>query len=377
MEEQGLNMMERVVAYEPQFDRQAYSHEVRDRERLDLYTKRQLETHLGERFNVLLSQTRYDINDGRIFGEDTNEPFMQMLKRGVDYRRENGNPVDYEREEAELVGFGKIEANLVAEDATVGTMMLSVSPPGTTDSIYKHNFYDVFTLREDEKGKYVDAIRYSSSLELGEYEEKLAPFKAFDKPQSPADFLSEPIIIDSPDFQTPDDIHKYLHRNHEYITKEEFDVILQLTAPLITSYINTLSDKPFDQNLQLLTFNAVLNKADIALDIAKSKDKTAFIKNYAFYSMQASREEIYRLGMQPVRIVSTGCGSSGGFSVQGMLNNTASPFSVSDFGIRPGQEKEWFSCPRCKYKANGPVGDTCPGCRLTKEQYVQEGGADC
>ena len=41
-------------------------------------------------------------------------------------------------------------------------------------------------------------------------------------------------------------------------------------------------------------------------------------------------------------------------------------------------EKEWFECPnpKCKYKANGPVGNECPGCGLTKEQYARESGAE-
>lgn len=38
-------------------------------------------------------------------------------------------------------------------------------------------------------------------------------------------------------------------------------------------------------------------------------------------------------------------------------------------------DKEWFNCPKCKYQAHGPVGDQCPGCNLTKEQYAAEEGA--
>lgn len=369
-------MIERVVAYEPSFDRHAYEvFGLKDKERLDAYTKKQLETHLGERFNVLLSETRYEIKDGQIFGENTNEPFMQMLLRGVEYRKKYGNPLDWEREKAEVVGFRKIEETLLSQKAKIGEMMLLVSPPGDGDSIYKHNFYDVFTLKEDEKGRHVEAIRYSSSLANDEYVEKLKPIKDFGKGVKDSDFLANPMQV-SQLFKTGDNVHKYLHKNHEFITKEEFDQIVTITTPLITSYVNTLSEKPFDENLQLLTYNAILNKADIALELITYKDRQKFVKEYLFQSKISAKTDIFMLGRQPVRVVATGCGSSGGFTVANSLNATFSPFSVSEFGKKQ-QEKEWFSCPKCKYKADGPVGDTCPGCRLTKEQFAKSGGEVC
>lgn len=370
-----IDKPKQVVAYEPKFDRQAYS-EVTDKERLDAYTKKQLETHLGERFNVLLSQTRFEIRNKEIYGENTQEPFMGVLQRGVKYRRENGNPVDFEREEAEVTGFSKIQTKLADEKTKTGAMMLSISPPGKEDSIYKHNFYDVFTLKQDEKGKYIEGIRYSSSLTTEEYIEKLKPIKDFQNKPEDVDFLKDPIAIDATLFEDSDSIHKYFHKEHEYITKAEFDKIIEITTPLITSYINTLSDKPFDENLQLLTYNAILNKADIALTATKSNDQD-IMKNYSLQSNFALKAEIFSLGRQPVRVVASGCGSSGGFAVRNMVNASSLPFSVSEFAMKKGEEKEWFSCPKCSYKATGPIGDTCPGCRLTKEEYVEKGGTAC
>jgi hypothetical protein len=39
-----------------------------------------------------------------------------------------------------------------------------------------------------------------------------------------------------------------------------------------------------------------------------------------------------------------------------------------------GSSNEWFNCPDCNYKASGPIGDRCPGCRITKEQYATKSG---
>lgn len=366
---------ERIVAYEPSFDRKAYeTKDLKDREKLDAYTKTQLETHLGERFNVLLSTTRYEIKNEKIYGENTNEPFMQILQRGVDYRHKFGNFVDWKREEAEVESFNIIEKTLLSKDARVGEMMLLVSPPGGENSIYKHNFYDVFSLKEDEKGKYIEAIRYSSSLTNDEYAQKLKPIKDFGKDVKDFDFLASPIKVDAK-FKSADDVHKYLHKNHEFITKEEFDQITAVVAPLITSYINTLSEKPFDQRLQLLTYNAILNKADIVLSLVRHKDKQKLVRDYIIQSQMSAKTDIFMFGNKPVRVVSTGCGSSGGFNVTNNLNVTFSPFSVSEFANKKNQE--WFSCPKCNYKANGPVGNICPGCRLTKEEFAESGGEIC
>lgn len=39
------------------------------------------------------------------------------------------------------------------------------------------------------------------------------------------------------------------------------------------------------------------------------------------------------------------------------------------------EDQEWFTCPKCSYKADGPVGNQCPGCNLTKEEFAAEEGA--
>jgi hypothetical protein len=65
-----------------------------------------------------------------------------------------------------------------------------------------------------------------------------------------------------------------------------------------------------------------------------------------------------------------GCAGGGGSisSISSIINRSVS-LDLSD--------QEWFTCPKCHYKADGPVGDTCPGCGLTKEAYAQASGEIC
>lgn len=364
-------MQERAIAYQPSFDREAYFIVSSEKKRnLDFYTRRQLETHLGERFNVLLSKTRYEIRNGEIYGENTTEPFLTMIARGVEYRKRYGDGTDMQREQAEFDGFTAIQNKLAGPNSKAGTMMLSISPPGGEKSSYRHNFYDIFTLKEEDGERYIEARRYSSVLTIEETAQRLsgAGLMLEAAEVSPEYFLSHPIEIEQskPGFADADDVHKFLHKEHQYISNEEFREIIRICTPLITSYINTLSDDPIDTRMQLLTFNAIMNKADMVMVNVGSRNKGPYIDSFIF---GGRKEEILRLGSMPVREVVTGCGASGGFSLPNGSN--MSPFRVSEYASR-----EWFTCPKCNYKADGPIGNTCPGCGLTKEAYLEESGTD-
>ena len=45
--------------------------------------------------------------------------------------------------------------------------------------------------------------------------------------------------------------------------------------------------------------------------------------------------------------------------------------------IEEDEEFDGFECPRCPYKTTKPVGESCPGCGLTKEEYAKNGNKVC
>lgn len=342
----------KVVAYETSFDTKNYcelyqmqSKNKKDYEErkisLNEFTKRQLETHIGERFNVLLSKTRYKIKNGSIFTAHIEEPFMHVLVRGRDYRRKYGSPVDWPREQAEVEGFEKIEQVLCNPSTEVSTMMLSISPPGNPGSSYQHNFYDIFTLREDHSGRHIEARRYSSALNNWEYAQKVRRF--YPTPFIPTDvyFLSAPIQIskDVDCYIAPDDIHYDFHKDHSFLSEEKFQEILKVCGPLIISYINLLSENPFDESMQILIFNAILNKAD------QTRTQT-------HYRSLPIEEEIYWLGNLPVRHVMAACGPSSGASKKDSYSSLfEGSFSVSEFGgsfLEDNFGSREVECPECR-----------------------------
>lgn len=263
-----------------------------------------LRTHIGERLNVIESTQNFRVINKRIYSQNGKEPFLDVIKRGRDYRRNCESPVDFKREDAEVTGFEKIEEFLT--DSKEGTIVVSFSPPGQEGSIYKQNFYDIFTKTREG----VKLSRYSSVLSSSEYAKFMLEmgFEGNGEIADDAFLISNPIKIDDPRFKTPEDLHRYLHKKHEYITKEEFEERIRLCLPLILDYANN----PTPQK-----YNAILNLADMP-------EKT-------FLSLES-------LAAIPVRQVMTGCG----------VSKAGGVFSVSEFGV--GNDKygeRTFKCPEC------------------------------
>lgn len=317
----------RAIAYEPTFD-----------QRIGLkasYIERQLDTFLGERLNVLLSKNNYEIKNNLIYGQDMEESFIEVMKRGVDYRRraEGENRVDKKREEAEVEGFLKTQEVMCNPNTPIGTMMLSISPQGRKNSLYQHNFYDIFTLKEAEGKRFIEARRYSSALNVAEYKDKLSPLSFIRNIKNDADSLSNPIKIDNVFFANPDEIHSYLHKDHRFTEVEEFERIIKNCERLKQEYIRTRDPR---------ILNAIMNKADEAAGIVN------FRKDKFYYLIGPSVElkvndEVGFYGKQSVRTVAAGCGSSGSVTE----DKKSSPFSVSDFGMEDKYDDREFECPEC------------------------------
>lgn len=342
--------------YDISFDQKKARENV-DTEQFSSYLAMQMETHLGERFNVSLSRYEYEIQKGTLYGKDMDEPFIESLKRGRDFRLENGSLIDRKREEAEVVGFEKIQNLLADPDTPLGTMMLSISPQGGEESVYQHNFYDIFALKDRDGKRFIEVRRYASSLSIEEFSEKTRAFSpiSIDKNDPAASFLEQPIAIANT--LTPDDLHLYLQKENDFMDEEEFMRIKKSCKSIIEAYTASIVEQPTNDVLHKTLFNAILNKAD---NVASSK-LDDFVPNYSL------QEEVGLYAFAPVREVMTGCGSSGGYEVsQDKMN---SPFTVSSYAIDKYGERT-FNCPSCKKENVRPYNTLLPRCLHCKSDKV-------
>lgn len=305
----------------------------------------QLETHLKERFHVLLSTVEYGIIDGHLVRQGKSEPFINSIIEGRDLaRRLSATSEDFDREDAEVEGFRDvIDPYLSDPNTPEGSTILNISPPSGK---YEHNFYGLLTKKIKDGKCYVELKQYSSALAPQDYARHL-PGMDPENPPTPAEFLRHPIKVENPSI-TADEIHKALHKEHDYMTERDFK---EIWIGVQTAVVNYLVNR--DAN----SFNAVLNLADKVWDSQKRRKVGKLYTDYTNYV--PNREKLRDLGSEPVRQVSGGCpGKSGA--------DSNSPFSVSEFG-----EKRILccKCPFCEKEveaviANGKI--TCPNPKCGK-----------
>lgn len=346
-----------MEAYNVSFDRKAFR-EASPYKKNDLiaYTEKQLITHVGERLNVVLSKGRLNIKEGHLVGENTDIPLLEMMQRGRDYRRKHGKKVDFPREDAEVIGFNKIQRLLVDENTPVETMIISVSPRGREGSSYTHNFYDIFTLKEDESGRYVESRRYASALTAKESVQKLKEIVLGDEIPLPNDvsLLANPILISKGIISSAQELHLVLHKDHPCVNEEEFNRVIVFNKAYRQEYLRALVENPDDPDLKYL-YNAVLKNADklAGKDGSENNGTVVFVD----LNRGITKEQIIEVGKGPVRQVMTGCGSSGAAEED-------SAYSVSQFGDDSDEKGSLrFICPKCKQINRRPRGEVIPNCQ--------------
>ncbi len=314
---------EKILQYNTSFDQ---------KEKDTGFIKTQLETHLKERFNVLVSTVEYEIVNGHLSRVGTTEPFIEVVKRGRDYIQSvDPNPVDNDREDAEVVGFEKVIDPFCSDPNTfLGSKILSVSPKGEEGSRYNHNFYDIFVLKEKNRKRYVEMSRYSSGLEIEDYRNFFNVYRDF---RTAADFLANPIFVGDMSV-TAEEIHHRLHQEHEYMTPEEFKEIWTVVenSTFIEDYI-------FRRDAG--SFNAILNFADDVWENRKKKEMGLEYRTFKNYRPSYIERGYYE--KRKVRQVVGGCPGKSG------ADTDDSPFSVSEFGsLEPDKYGErTFKCPAC------------------------------
>lgn len=378
MLERVLTAPEASLAYNTRLDVQAYQAllDLEELNSLNRLTRFNVETSIGERFNVELFQTTYHIEGNLIKHPLYKEPFIEIVKRGQRFRQEKGS-TDIEREIAEVDAFEKIQRTLTDPD-TDQVKVISISPRGTSSSIYQHNFFDVY---EKNPNGTITMSRFTSILSWNEFyqaAQNLDPFNNICQNPSDADFLANPLIT----YKSIDHILEIMHPQEETLNRQEYQKLIEACTPLILNYIRTLAENP-DEFLAEKNYNALLKFADVATgfdqQITELRDRQRIIKAIA-----RPEEFVFianYLATQTIRRVATACGLSGN-SRGGSFSFTSlfRPFSVVEFGLLQnsctdcGGPENHFHCPGCRGQITSGLGiTTCPHCGLTKEQA----GSNC
>src|SRR6185369_7722875 len=170
-------------------------------------------------------------------------------------------------------------------------------------------------------------------------------------------FLSHPIhFIGKQEGVSADEVFNTIFEKRlDTLTEETFKEVFKICMPLILNYINVLCQPDFNPKQIAIAFNAVLNKADIIVEIFE-KIKNGEITINPLPQFRDIYQEAMYLGTKPVREVSGGCGVSAGFSIDSLLN------SIALFGAEDQFGPLSFSCPECGFVNTRPFGQKLPAC---------------
>lgn len=333
-------------------------------------------TDLMERYHAAESYGEFLIKDGDLYSPEFPEmPFGEVLNRGAEYRKGLGSP-EQEREGklGEGGGWSVIASELSRPDTRLGTTFISLSPPSLVkNGAYKGKFVDKYTLEENsDKKRMIKRARIA--VDWGDNEYKKAAlainpnfFDEYDGRPMDAWFLSHPLKANKE--VTP--------ITSSGLSKEDFNYVYNdaITQKLIAHYESLIFARNVDWVEVTLAVNSIRNHADDlknglreGIRVVSYEDTLDEVKFLAY---------VYKRGMQKVESVGGGgCPENKGFDLGGILGHAKIELGHEIFSNSVAKflkgEQEWFNCPKCNYQADGPVGNTCPGCQLTFEKYKEE-----
>lgn len=296
----------------------------RKKTQLDALKRHNLESALGERFNAEVLQVTYHLIGGQLFNTDHDNPFLEIVQRGQKHREQQGSD-EIAREKAEVTGFTVVQ-KILADNDFEGKAVV-ISPRSNQESIYQHNYFDVYTKQADG---IITMSRVSCKFNYQEFYQaavQIDPFSQIPAHHTDADFLANPLIS----YKNLSEIHQIFSPAEETLTLEQSQQLLEICNPLITSYLNALASEVVETHLIIKLYNAILNVADdFVLKPATRRQLATIIRQPQ--TLLAPVIEHY--GTQPVRSVVAGCGRQVGYSVTNRLLSaglTFSPWSVVEF----------------------------------------------
>jgi len=319
-------------------------------------------SYLAEyRFEVSEFEYRLGIVNTKLVDPNNQEQMTAKAKKAIDTRRKYN--LETSREEAELEGLSVLETQI--KENPTGTVIW-FSPPGPREEGYG-NYGFAYTGRLEGDSLKMTAIRleepsnndfnFIANAIWGETSEKTTE-----------DFLRSPKVVDIPEDKAKEFIHGFFEINTEE-NKRIFAKALDKMEGAIDSFTHV-----FKTGTPLQRQQAINVMENLSIELKKKlgrsfQNNVVFLADYKAINLYDAMQ-VQRYNSKPP-FVAGSCGMSGKIESSNIFTRLADSTSFNK------SNQEWFKCPRCKKQADGPVGDQCPGCGLTKEDYAQESGEVC
>lgn len=330
-------------------------------------------SYLGEyRFNLPNYNYRLDFADGQLIDPNRRESMADLSQRAIDIK--NRQNKSSSREQAEKIGFQKLDREL--EQAKTGDTIIWMSPQGPKSEGYGDYGYIYFGKVEGdghEKKISMVAKRVDEST-IEQFNQAREVFIVDDlRFQKAEEFLASPMVLKENTSEAYVDsvLKKIFTFKPSEKVQQIFEKVIENSGSLITDLVALIKNpwKAIQEKIKglhsLENFVVKLRK-DYE---SEGNENLIYVKSFG--NDLRIKDIVGSFGHEPPKVAgSCGSTSSNSLNSNNIFNSLSSLNSLFN-------ENEWFQCPKCGFKADGPVGNTCPGCGLTKEVYAEETGISC
>lgn len=316
-------------------------------------------SYLGEyRFSLPKYSYNLKFSEGKLRDPNRNDSMEELSQRAIDIKMKEER--SFVREKAELRGSQRLNEQL--RYAKTGSTIIWASPPGPKDDGYGDYGFVYFGKVDcnnlEEKNIKMTAMRVEnpSIVQFNRTIQIFGDEKA--NYNTAEEFLANPYVFhqDLKEGYADAILEKVFSFKPNENEQETFRQIIKKMFPLIWDFIESRS------------LRGLYSLENYALELKKDYERFEREGNVEitdFSLPKGIRDIIGSYDHEPPRVAGS-CGSTGNNSIKSsnIFNSLSSLNSLS--------ESEWFTCPKCNYKADGPIGNECPGCGLTKEAYAEE-----
>lgn len=319
-------------------------------------------SYLGEyRFSLPKYTYSLKFKDGKLRDPNRNDSMEELSQRAIDLKKKEWKPSV--REQAELRGFQSLNDQL--KYAKTGSTIIWASPPGPKEDGYGDYgfvyFGKVENTNSEDKSIKMTALRVEKPS-IAQFSKAIQMFgdeKANNR--SAEEFLANPQVFaeDIKEGYAEAILGRVFDFKPNEKEQEKFNQIIKKMFPLIWDFVKSSR-----------SLRGLYSLENYAIELKKDYERFEMegaIEVVDFSVPKAIRDIIGNYGHEPPKMAGS-CGSTNNNRTRtsNIFNALSSLNSLS--------EEEWFTCPKCGFKADGPVGNKCPGCGLTKEDYAGESG---
>ena len=317
-------------------------------------------SYLGEyRFALQKYDYELEFSDGAVRDTRRGEALSIKAARSVRERMMRGESIS--REVAEASGLNFLDHQL--SSAEVGDSIVWASPPGEKSEGYgDYGFFYIGQIKrsiENRKKIQMSALR----VEKPTLEGFTNAFKILTdidpKAEKPEDFLMFPVVVKKE--LSEDLIIKTLNWNFPFeidgAQKQVFDLAVISLKPRINEFIKMVRFANLAE--KKTAFHALEN---YSLQVKKELESGIVS---VFESEAGFDQFVSSYGYEPPKV-------AGSCPIKS--NNV---FSNGFEKLNGVMENDKFECPKCHSKADGPVGNQCPNCGITKEQWARQSHEVC